>query len=60
MTLLDYRGLNQITVKNKYPLPLIDSVHHQLHSATIFSKLDLHNAYYLVRIKEGDEWEIAF
>lgn len=41
---IDYRGLNQITVKNKYPLPLIESVREQLYSATIFSKLDLRNA----------------
>lgn len=57
---IDYRGLNLITVKNKYPLPLIDSVQEQLHSATVFSKLDLRNAYHLVRIKEGDKWKTAF
>uniref|UniRef100_A0A3Q3FUQ0 ribonuclease H n=1 Tax=Kryptolebias marmoratus TaxID=37003 RepID=A0A3Q3FUQ0_KRYMA len=57
---IDFRGLNQITVKNRYPLPLIDSVHERLHSATIFSKLDLRNAYHLVRIREGDEWKTAF
>uniref|UniRef100_A0A3Q2ZPZ1 ribonuclease H n=1 Tax=Kryptolebias marmoratus TaxID=37003 RepID=A0A3Q2ZPZ1_KRYMA len=57
---IEYRGLNQITVKNKYPLPLIDSVHQQLHSATVFTKLDLRNAYHLVRIREGDEWKTAF
>lgn len=57
---IDYRGLNQITVKNKYPLPLIDSVFQQLHSARVFSKLDLRNAYHLVRIRQGDEWKTAF
>uniref|UniRef100_A0A3Q3ALY7 Gypsy retrotransposon integrase-like protein 1 n=1 Tax=Kryptolebias marmoratus TaxID=37003 RepID=A0A3Q3ALY7_KRYMA len=57
---IDYRGLNQITVKNKYPLPLIDSGYQQLHSATVFTKLDLRNAYHLVRIREGDEWKTAF
>lgn len=41
---IDYRGLNQITIENKYPLPLIDCMHQQLHLATIFSKLNLHNA----------------
>ena len=54
---IDFRGLNDITVKNKYPLPLIDSAFGFLHQATIFSKLDLRNAYHLVRIKE---WKTAF
>lgn len=54
------RGLNDITVKNKYPLPRIDSAFTPLHTANIFSKLDLRNAYHLVRIKEGDEWKTAF
>lgn len=45
---IDYRGLNDITVKNKYPLPLLDSAFTPLHQATIFSKLDLRNAYHLV------------
>lgn len=57
---IDYRGLNDITVKNKYPLPLLDSAFHFLHQATVFTKLDLRNAYHLVRIKEGDEWKTAF
>lgn len=57
---IDFRGLNDITVKNKYPLPLIDSAFGPLHHATVFSKLDLRNAYHLVRIKEGDEWKTAF
>lgn len=57
---IDYRGLNNITVKNKYPLPLIDSAFEPLHNATVFSKLDLCKAYHLIRIKEGDEWKTAF
>ncbi|KAI3371920.1 hypothetical protein L3Q82_006793 [Scortum barcoo] len=57
---IDFRGLNNITVKNKYPLPLIDSAFTPLQGATIFTKLDLHNAYHLVRIREGDEWKTAF
>ena len=57
---IDYRGLNDITIKNKYPLPLIDSAFGPLHEATIFSKLDLRNAYHLVRVKEGDEWKTGF
>ncbi len=55
----DYRGLNNITVKNKYPLPLISSAFEPLQGVTVFSKLDLRNAYHLVRIREGDEWKTA-
>ncbi|KAI3357782.1 hypothetical protein L3Q82_016166 [Scortum barcoo] len=57
---IDFRGLNDITIKNKYPLPLIDPAFEPFHQATIFSKLDLRNAYHLVRIREGDEWKTAF
>ncbi len=57
---IDFRGLNDITVKNKYPLPLMNSAFEFLQGATVFSKLDLRNAYHLVRIREGDEWKTAF
>lgn len=57
---IDYRGLNKITVRNRYPLPLISTAFDLLQGATIFSKLDLRNAYHLIRIKEGDEWKTAF
>lgn len=57
---IDYRGLNNITIKNRYPLPLISSAFELLQGATIFSKLGLRNAYHLVRIREGDEWKTAF
>lgn len=55
-----FHGLNEITVKNKYPLPLISSAFECLQGATVFSKLDLPNAYHLVCIKEGNEWKTAF
>ncbi len=57
---IDYRGLNDITVKNRYPLPLMSLALEILQGAKIFTKLDLRNAYHLVRIKEGDEWKTAF
>ncbi len=57
---IDYRGLNDITVKNRYPLPLMSSAFELLQGAAIFKKLDLRNAYHLVRIREGDEWKTAF
>uniref|UniRef100_A0A674MXQ5 Gypsy retrotransposon integrase-like protein 1 n=1 Tax=Takifugu rubripes TaxID=31033 RepID=A0A674MXQ5_TAKRU len=57
---IDYRSLNEITIKNKYPLPLLDAAFAPLHRAKVFSKLDLRSAYHLVRIREGDEWKTAF
>uniref|UniRef100_A0A9J8AVV9 ribonuclease H n=1 Tax=Cyprinus carpio carpio TaxID=630221 RepID=A0A9J8AVV9_CYPCA len=57
---IDYRGLNNITVKNTYPLLLMSSAFERLQGASIFTKLDLRNAYHLVRIREGDEWKTAF
>lgn len=45
---IDYRGLNDITVKNRYPLPFIASAFELLQGALVFTKLDLHNAYHLV------------
>ena len=57
---IDYRGLNDVTVKNRYPLPLMSSAFELLQGATVFTKLDLRNAYHLVRIREGDEWKTAF
>jgi hypothetical protein len=57
---IDYRGLNAITIKNRYPLPLIHELLHRFSKARIFTKIDLRGAYNLVRIKEGDEWKTAF
>ena len=57
---IDYRQLNNITVKNKYPLPLLSSTFEPLTQATVFTKLNLRNAYHLVRIRDGDEWKTGF
>uniref|UniRef100_A0A146SAR5 Gypsy retrotransposon integrase-like protein 1 n=1 Tax=Fundulus heteroclitus TaxID=8078 RepID=A0A146SAR5_FUNHE len=57
---IDYRGLNNISVKNRYPIPLMNSAFDQVQRAKVFTKLDLRNAYHLVRIREGDEWKTAF
>ena len=57
---IDYRGLNDVSVKNRYPLPLMDTAFESLQGARLFSKLDLRNAYNLVRIRKGDEWKTAF
>ncbi|XP_028794242.1 uncharacterized protein LOC114749870 [Neltuma alba] len=52
---IDYQALNKITVKNKYPIPLIADLFDQLGQARWFTKLDLRSGYYQVRIVEGDE-----
>ena len=57
---VDYCGLNRITIKNRYPLPLISELLERLGATTVFTKLDLRDAYYRLRIKEGDEWKTAF
>ena len=57
---MDYRGLNNITIKNQYLLPLISKLLDWLGWAKRFSQLDLTNAYHRMRICEGDEWKIAF
>jgi len=52
--------LNAMTVKNKYPLPLIPELVNQLRGAKYFTKLDVWWGFNNVRIKEGDEWKAAF
>ncbi|XP_040942311.1 uncharacterized protein [Gossypium hirsutum] len=56
---IDYRALNKITVKNRYPIPLIADLFDQLGSTRWFTKLDLRSGYHQVRIVEGDEPKIA-
>ncbi|KAL0161744.1 hypothetical protein M9458_045469, partial [Cirrhinus mrigala] len=57
---IDYRGLNEVTVKFRYPLPLVPAALEQLRQAQYYTKLDLRNAYNLIRIRKGDEWKTAF
>ena len=57
---VDYRGLNELTVRNSFPLPLISDLIDRLRFAKVFTKIDLRGAYNLVRIKPGDEWKTAF
>ncbi|KAK3517134.1 hypothetical protein QTP86_003981 [Hemibagrus guttatus] len=57
---IDYWALKKITVKFRYPLPLVPSALERLRGTTEFTKLDLRSAYNLIRIREGDEWKTAF
>ncbi|KAG9939811.1 hypothetical protein KCU85_g10054, partial [Aureobasidium melanogenum] len=57
---VDYRKLNDITIKNRYPLPNIEELQDRLAKAKWFSKIDLKGAYNLIRMKEGEEWKTAF
>ncbi|KAA0067836.1 hypothetical protein IC582_019322 [Cucumis melo] len=57
---IDYRELNKVTVKNRYPLPRIDDLFDQLKGATVFSKIDLRSGYHQLRIKDGDVLKTTF
>jgi len=57
---IDYRQLNKVTIKNKYPLPRIDDLFDQLKGARVFSKIDLRSGYYQLRIKDLDVSKTAF
>src|SRR5436309_324066 len=57
---VDYRDLNKITIRNRYPLPLMDKLRDRVTGAKRFTKLDLITAYNNIRIKKGDEYKTAF
>jgi len=57
---IDYRMLNKVTVRNRYPLPRIDDLFDQLQTARVFSKIDLRSGYHQLRIREADVQKTAF
>jgi len=56
---VDYCGLNKVTMHNKYPIPLMMELRDQVHDGQIFTKLDLNNGFYLIRVCKGDKWKTA-
>jgi len=57
---VDYRQLNKMTIKNKYPLPRIDDLMDQLHGSSVFSKIDLRSRYHQILVKADDVQKTAF
>ena len=57
---IDFRKLNDVTIKNRYPLPNIGESQDRLSGAKWFTKIDLRDAFYGIRIVKGEEWKIAF
>ncbi|THH03394.1 hypothetical protein EW145_g6290 [Phellinidium pouzarii] len=56
----DYQKLNEGTIKNKYPLPLINELINKVKGAKYITKLDVHWGYYNIQLCDGDEWKAAF
>ena len=55
---IDYRGLNKVTIKNKYPLPRIDDLFDQLAGSRVFSRIDLRSGYHQLKVR-AEEWMSA-
>jgi hypothetical protein len=57
---VDYRSLNNVTIKNNYPLPRIDDLFDQMRGARVFSKIDLRSGYHQMKIRTSDIPKTAF
>jgi hypothetical protein len=57
---MDYRSLNEVTIKNKYPLPWIEDLFDQMKGASVFSKIDLRSGYHQLKILESDISKTTF